>query len=263
MAGKPPPYDPTNLPTLPDGSPNPNYKVGGKYVPGYAGMSDEEKALLDEYQARAAVNPADPYLQILKDKLAAGGGYSAIKDYIPGPEAVKKYLGGGGRIADAFAEAALGRHRAAGKMAYGELQRQTGASGGFGSTVAGISALDLADRYSMGAADIEAQRQGMRESITQGRIGSFLQGAGLVSGAAQGEQTAGITGAIGGGNLAMDQEEARREAILNSFGIRRQERLRPMDIAMRQWEDALTMPKKQSIVDTLAGGVIETAPLWW
>jgi hypothetical protein len=242
-----------NLPTLPDGSPNPNYNPKG--FPGYVPPTPGMLSSLSGYgEAIGSDGSAQPTLDL--QKLLSGGSLQAMGlDPANFPKFAGKWLGGGGQAADTLGVALQKSRDQAAKYALADLNTTAGVSGNLGGTVSGIGKIDLASRYAAQGAQDEASVAATREANLAGRMNQVLSGGGMILGNLSQERGQNIGGqeSLIGSGLARNQQilDARR----NQFGMETDLANRPMDYATGNYSSWLNRPQQMSDLDAILAGV--------
>ena len=242
-----------NLPTLPDGSPNPNYNPKGfpGYVPTTPGM---QSALSGFGETIGSDGSAQPTLDL--QKILSGGSLQAMGlNPANFPKFAGKWLSGGGEAADTLGTALEANRNRTARLALADLNTTAGVSGNLGGTVSGIGKLDLASRYATQGAQDAATVAATREANLAGRMNQVLSGGGMILGNLSQERGQNIGGqeSLIGSGLARNQQQL--DAYRQKYGMETDLANRPMDYATGNYSSWLNRPQQGSDLDAILAGV--------
>ena len=167
------------------------------------------------------------------------GGLDAIRKMMP---KAGKYLAGAAKAGEAFKKSAMKETYRAGKLGMQALGSQMGGSGMLGSTLHGVSGLDIVERGGRAVSNIQAQAAGMKEAALQGRMGQVIGGLGQLGGIAAQQRQQSMMAAQGMGQAALGQAGLGLQSQAQQFGqgmgllgVEHGYRREPMDFQMQQW----------------------------
>jgi hypothetical protein len=245
----------SNLPTLPDGTPNPNYNPKG--FAGYAAPSAGMTGALTGYG------------DTIGNDYGFGGYTSKVQDLINQPGSLEKmginpqnfitmsggYLGGAGKAAAAMDAQLKARRQYMGQQALASLNNDMGATGNLGGTVAGIGKLDLAGRYAQQATQDTATVAAAKEAAIRGRMQDILSGGGMMLNNLGQERTGNLMAEQNLANLSLQQKQQILDAYARQYGLESDLTNRPMDYAMQQSQGWMTRPNQASDLDAALAGI--------
>ena len=198
------------------------------------GMSAEEKYWMDQMGTQAQ-GPSSYWQDAWgKGQEAYGqpGALDAIRSMFP---QAGKYLAGAAKAGKAFEKSALMATRKGAQSAMTALGTSMGQRGGLGSTLHGVSGLDIGQRAMQQVADIKSQGAQMREAAMQGRMGQVIGGLGAYGQAAGEQRGQSLQAAYGMGQSALAQGEQQFGQAGTILGTLNQYRRQPYEDAMQQW----------------------------
>ncbi len=222
-------WNPNNLPTLPDGSPNPAYRF--KAPPGYVGPNQQELALLGSLGYNG---PGQGYQQGMANLGGAygQGGFSAVLPYLG---RLADFAGKGKQMGADYETAATKRLQLTGQEALRGIQSQMGGQGALGSTAHLGGLGDLAAKYGAERANISATATQMGENAMMNRLGMGIQGLGQLGGLASYEQMNNANIGAQQAGLDMQQQGMGFNQNLAALGAQQQYRQEPMQWAYQMW----------------------------
>ena len=238
-------YDNTNLPTLPDGSPNPDFQW--KAPPGYTGPSPQEQELAQGlgYQQGAGYGQGT---QSILDALGKGGGYSAIMPHLG---KLADFMKKGGAAADKYETAATKQLQQTGQQAFKGIQAQMGGQGALGSTTHLGGLGDLGAKYAGERANIGATAAGMKESNMMNRLSAGVQGLSALGSQRSYEQMNELSGGQSLANLSLQQSGMQHGMAMDQLGVLDQQRMQPAEWAYQNWTANQRAPKGGGVLPYL------------
>ena len=241
-------YDNTNLPTLPDGSPNPDFQW--KAPPGYTGPSPQEQELAQGlgYQQGAGYGQGT---QSILDALGKGGGYSAIMPHLG---KLADFMKKGGAAADKYETAATKQLQQTGQQAFKGIQAQMGGQGALGSTTHLGGLGDLGAKYAGERANIGATAAGMKESNMMNRMQAGVQGLSALGSQRSYEQMNELSGGQSLANLSLQQSGMQHGMAMDQLGVLDQQRMQPAEWAYQNWRGNQQAPKSGGAAPWILGG---------
>lgn len=198
------------------------------------GISPEEQYWLDQMGGMAQ-GPSGYFQEAWgrgQEAYDQPGAYDAIRGMMP---RAGKYLAGAKKVGEKYEKAALMATRKGATSALTALGTQMGQRGGLGSTIHGVSGLDIGQRAMQQVADIKATGAGMRESALQGRMGQVIGGLGALGQAAGAQRGQSLQAASYMGQGALAQSGQQFGQAAGVLGALRGYRREPFEDAMQQW----------------------------
>jgi len=224
---------------------------------GYQGVSDKEKALLEQYgNFQGGYGDAANAAQAA---LNTPGAWSTIQGMLP---KLSQFMMGGGRAADDYQKAGMQATRKAGIEGMNMLRGQQGQAGGLGSTIAGLSDASLLSNSLSQANQVRANASQMRESNIQNRMSLGMQGLGNIGGMVSDERNQNIMGTQGFAGQQLASDQVRQQQMLTQLGLMGQQRMEPYNAMLDQWGAVSGIPRSPSGWDMALGGAAAVAPFF-